>query len=161
MSQQKKNSSCLLIQLAVGVALLTACILFVLYGPVFPASLDPVEMSHVVANVPNKSDFDPFLKRDLGRYFTFVKGREITVDYELLREWPTQVGVALPKYYLWVRLYESGNLLEEGAVRVAAADKSRFDVLNYLSENEIETNTEIINKVFPQEVCDRIKEKTR
>jgi hypothetical protein len=87
--------------------------------------MDFIADSHIRANVPDEKDFDNFLRRDLAAHFKELKKKEVVVEYELLRGGPTQSGTAFPKFYAWVRVKENGNLLEEGAVRIAAIEKKR------------------------------------
>lgn len=122
-------------------------------------SCDPVASSHINANVPEGQDFHEYLKRDLEAHFSDSMGKQVTVDYELLRKAPTQSGVALPKYYAWVKISKGTKLLEEGAVRVAAVDKTHFDTTHYLSKDAIESAPEMIYQVFPAAVCDTINKK--
>src|SRR6266550_2261815 len=67
------------------------------------AQIPGVAESHIAANVPSTNDFRPFLIRDLTAYLKPTHGDKLTVDYELLRDGPTQSGVAYPKFYLWLR----------------------------------------------------------
>ena len=121
--------------------------------------IDSIAQSHIDGNVPEQKDFDNFLKRDLAAYFKNVVGKDVIVEYELLRNAPTQSGVAFPKFYLWIKVKEKDNLIEEGAVRVAAIDKKRFEITNYLKRLDIETDIDQVYKVFPKPVGDKIKEK--
>ena len=120
---------------------------------------DPIAASHIEANVPSEKDFDIFMKRDLEQYFKEAKKKPVTVDYELLRNGPTQSGTAFPKFYAWVVVKAGGVIIEEGAVRVAAIEKKRFGVYDYLSQPEIEREVEKLYRVFPDEVADKIKKK--
>ena len=120
---------------------------------------NPIAASHIEANVPSEQDFDVFMKRDLEQYFREEKKQPVTVDYELLRNGPTQSGTAFPKFYAWVIVKADGVIIEEGAVRVAAMEKKRFGVYEYLSQAEIERDVEKIYRVFPGEVADKIKKK--
>jgi hypothetical protein len=54
---------------------------------------------HIEANVPDKADFDFFMRRDLAKYFKETIGKEFEVDYELLRENPFQAGKKYPSAY--------------------------------------------------------------
>jgi len=121
--------------------------------------IDQIAGSHVEANVPRESDFDAFMKRDLEVYFKGVTGKAVEVKYELLRNGPTQTGIAYPKFYLWVEAYEKNSRLREGAVRVAAIEKKNFSVTNFLERTEIGQNPEILYSVVPRSVADKIKEK--
>jgi hypothetical protein len=120
---------------------------------------DSIADSHVRANVPVEKDFDSFLKRDLEAYFKDLKKKDVVVDYQLLRDRPTQSGTALPKFYAWVKVKEKDTLLEEGAVRVAAMEKKRFGVLEYLTRVDIERDLERVYQIFPRPVGDKIKER--
>lgn len=120
---------------------------------------DPIAASHIEANVPSEKDFGIFMKRDLEQYFKEAKKKPVTVDYELLRNGPTQSGTAFPKFYAWVVVKADGVIIEEGAVRVAAIEKKRFGVYDYLSQPEIEREVEKLYRVFPDEVADKIKKK--
>jgi len=120
--------------------------------------MDEVANSHVEGNAPTDSEFGKVLKRDLTKYFTKLNGKGTTVDYKYLREGATQSGVSYPKYYLWVSVYRSKKLIDAGAVRVAAIDQSYFDVTDYLSKAQIRKNPQQIDTVFPQPVCDRIRQ---
>src|SRR6185295_11679305 len=115
--------------------------------------------SHVRANVPDEKDFDSFLKRDLESYFQELKKKRVVVEYQLLRNGPTQSGTAFPKFYIWVMIKENGVLLEDGAIKVAAMEKKRFAVYDYLARADIERDGERLYQIFPRPVADKIKEK--
>ena len=95
---------------------------------------ETIAESHIRANVPDDKDFDKFLKRDLETYFKGLKGKSVTVQFDLLRKGPTQSGVAYPKFYAWVTIRDHDGVLEEGAVRVAAVEKKQFDVTDYINK---------------------------
>ena len=121
--------------------------------------IDSIAESHIDGNVPDEKDFDKFLKRDLAAYFKESTGKDVVVEYELLRNAPTQSGIAFPKFYAWVKVKEKDNLIEEGAVRLAAMEKKRFGVTDYLKRSDIEKDVEQVYKVFPRPVGDKIKER--
>lgn len=104
---------------------------------------------HIEANVPNAEDFKPFLVRDLNSYFRSKLQKSVNVDYELLRNGPTQTGIAWPKYYAWVRVYEGSKLIDQGAVRLAAVRKSEFGITDFLSKVEIRKDAQNVRKIFP------------
>ena len=112
--------------------------------------------SHIDGNIPSKEDFDVFLRRDLASYFS-SDGENIKVEYELLRNKPTQVGIAFPKYYAWVEIYSGEVLLKEGAVRISAINKEEFGINDFISKQEILEDDEILTKLFPTDVCEKIK----
>jgi hypothetical protein len=122
---------------------------------------DQIQESHIEGNVPSERNFEAFLKRDLEKYFRKSIGRHVIVKYEFLRNWPTQSGVAYPKYYLWVIVSEKNRTIKSGAVRVAAVEKKYFDVTHFLSVEEIKRDKEAIYSVFPRPVGDKIKDKLK
>src|SRR5947207_2603810 len=90
--------------------------------------LQDIQRSHIEANLPLPGDFDRLLRRDLGAYFSKQRGRNVVrVDFEMLRDGPTQSGVSYPKFYLWVRIGDGMSTDDRGAVRVAAINRERFD----------------------------------
>lgn len=121
-----------------------------------PFQIPGVAESHIDANVPDKTEFDRLLNRDLTEYFNQYLKKPVTVQHELLRNVPTQVGVALPKYYLWVKVYQADKLIEEGAMRVAAEEKRHFEVLQYFTTTEINANSEKIYAIFPKDISEKI-----
>lgn len=130
--------------------------------PLTPArALAEIGDSHVQDNVPPKTRFDQYLRRDLTVYFTRSTGRKVAVGYEFLRNGPTQTGIAFPKYYLWVQIRAGKKLVGEGAVRVAAIDRKRFEVTHYLPEAEMRKDPDQIDSVFPLPVGKRIRQKLK
>jgi len=113
---------------------------------------NPIQESHVDANVPAASEFDQYLQRDLKSYFS---GANVTV--ELLRRGPTQSGVAYPKFYAWVRAVAPGAPPVEGAVRLEAVDRQKFIVTHFLSVPEIRANPGQVDTIFPAALCEGIK----
>lgn len=143
-------------------ALCNGFILLVLWGCSEPSELEKIQQqlvelqrSHIDGNVPNKSEFDGILTRDLSAFFQSM-GDMITVDYQLLRDEPTQVGVSYPKYYVWVRIYSEGQLIEQGAARVAAVEKTRFEVLPFISQSQIQREPMLVEQVFPESLTQAI-----
>jgi hypothetical protein len=133
---------------------------FALLGCACHAQIPGVAESHIAANVPSTNDFRPFLIRDLTAYLKPNHGDKLTVDYELLRDGPTQSGVAYPKFYLWLRATNAEKTVIEGAVRVAAIDKKRFDVTDFVPRSEIVSHPESLARIFPQAVIEKIHAKT-
>jgi hypothetical protein len=83
--------------------------------------------SHIDANIPSDADFDRILRRDSSAYFVLRIGAVRDVEYELLRHGPTQ----------------------SGAVRIAAIDRTHFEITDFLSSEEIQRNSEGISNTFP------------
>jgi hypothetical protein len=123
------------------------------------AQIPGVAESHIAANVPSTNDFRPFLIRDLTAYLKPTHGDKLTVDYELLRDGPTQSGVAYPKFYLWLRATNAEKTVIEGAVRVAAVDKKRFDVIDFVPRADIVSRPDALGRIFPQALIEKIHTK--
>jgi hypothetical protein len=111
--------------------------------------LESVQESHIKANVPPASQFSAFLQRDLLSYFKHGLESATSVEYQLLRSAPTQSGVAYPKYYLWVRVLSGTSLLQEGAIRLAAIEKTHFEVTTFILASSIRERPDQVSAVFP------------
>lgn len=124
--------------------------------------LKGIPESHIAANVPDKDVFAEYLYRDLARFFSAKLKREVQVDYKLLREEPTQVGVGAPKFYAWVSITDaqSGQIIESGAVRVGANAKETFTVTDFVSTHAARADLEQLRRVFPEDVVVRIIERS-
>jgi hypothetical protein len=117
-----------------------------------------LQRSHIDANVPVAAEFDRLLQRDLRMYFAERrKEKNVAVDFVLLREGPTQSGIAYPKFYAWVRVAGGKSPADRGAVRLAAIEKTRFEVTDFVSEQTMRIDRDHIYQVFPPQVCDKIK----
>jgi hypothetical protein len=121
--------------------------------------LEDVQRSHIEGNVPPPAEFAPLLQRDLEAYFNPTHEKGVTVEHELLREGPTQSGAAYPKFYAWVRVLEERAIVKQGAVRLAAVERKRFDVTSFASESAIRADPKALYSVFPAPVCWKIMAK--
>ena len=157
----RRRIASLLFKNTMKTQLILASLLLLVWGCTVSgqSTVDSIADSHIRANVPDEKDFDSFLKRDLELYFKELKKKSVVIEYQLLRNGPTQSGTAFPKFYLWVMIKENSALLEDGAVKVAAIEKKRFEVLNFLARADIERNVERVYQIFPRPVADKIKEK--
>jgi hypothetical protein len=124
-----------------------------------PQTLASVQESHIAANAPADEEFEALLMRDLGAYFASQGMTDPQVRYELLRRGPTQSGVAYPKYYVWVSAESASGDTMAGAMRVAAVDRIRFEVTDYVSRQEVLTNPDAIASVFPAALLPAIRAK--
>jgi hypothetical protein len=127
-----------------------------------PQSGDPLrelQRAHIEANVPPPAEFNRLLQRDLEAYFRERRGDASQIRFELLREGPTQSGVAYPKFYVWAQALVGGAVVEQGAVRLAAIERIRFEVTDYLSESSLRAEPGTMQQVFPAAVCDKIRAK--
>jgi hypothetical protein len=119
--------------------------------------LQDVQRSHNDANVPAPADFNRILTRDLKTYFESLrKQKVISLEFDLLRDGPTQSGVSSPKFYIWVRLAGGKSPDDRGAVRVAAVERTQFEVMNFVSERIIRNDKGSIRHIFPAPVCEAI-----
>src|SRR5277367_5184201 len=102
-------------------------------------SLSGPHEDHIAANVPERAQFSVILTRELNIYFSKKLLSQVDVKYQLLRDQPTQAGLAFPKFYAWVTVLslQSGTKIEEGAVRLEAEDKASFSVTNFVSVDDI------------------------
>jgi hypothetical protein len=121
--------------------------------------LQDIQRSHIESNVPPSAEFNRILQWDLDSYVTKMRGKTARVEYEMLRDGPTQSGTAYPKFYVWVRVFEGASVVDQGAVRVAAIERREFQVTDFLSERAIRTDPKAIYRVFPTPVCERINSK--
>lgn len=112
-------------------------------------ALADLQRSHIEANAPTSANFDRLLRRDIEAYFADQGVASSSLQYELLRDAPTQSGVALPKYYLWVRVVGPDNQVIEGAMRVAAVDRERFDVTDFVNRAVIAQDPASLEWVLP------------
>ncbi len=118
-------------------------------------------MGHVSGNVPKESHFNNFLTRDLSAYFNTRLQRPVVVEFDMLRRHATQSGTSLPKYYIWVRISEKGKVVEQGAARIVAVEKTHFEILQYITQAEIQRNPEIVKSLFPESLCPDILMKAK
>ena len=116
-----------------------------------------LQRSHIEGNVPSKEDFDTFLKRDLKVYFNF-SGSKAAIKYQLLRDGPTQSGVGYPKYYLWVQVTDGEKIVQEGAARVSAIEKTRFEISHFLSKSDIKKQPDSAAQIFPATLLSKINQ---
>ncbi len=118
------------------------------------------QRSHIEANVPQSEDFERLLQRDLRAFFNQSAGSPVTsIEVQPLRTGPTQSGVSYPKFYLWVRVVAGSSVQQEGAVRVAAIQRARFEVTDFLSVASIRAKPNEVGAVFPAALVPAIQER--
>lgn len=120
-----------------------------------------VRFSDAAAHVPPPAEFDALMVRDLTAHFRAAYGENVTVRYELLREEPTQTGISFPKYYAWVTMRRQSGAVEEGAARIAAIDRTRFEVTDFISAADARARPEELSSVFPAPVVEKIDGRVR
>jgi hypothetical protein len=119
--------------------------------------LRDVAQSHIDGNVPSQDSFLPFLRRDLTAYFDSVGLSSDSIDFSPLRGGVSQTGIGFPKFYVWVRLLAGDSTLQEGAATVAAVQKQRFFVADYVLEHLIRSDPVSLDTIFPLLVADSIR----
>lgn len=125
--------------------------------PLVASAQTPLQTSHIEANVPPANSFHAFLQRDILTFFQDVTTPTATrVEFTLLRDAPTQSGVAFPKYYLWVKAFAGAELVEEGAVRVAAVERQSFEVLHYINKAKVKESPTEVGSIFPAPLVPKI-----
>jgi hypothetical protein len=103
------------------------------------------------------ADFHPLLQRDLDTFFrSKLDSPQLRVEYELLRQGPTQSGLAFPKYYLWASVFGADGIVTSGALRVAAIKRENFHVTHFVTREQILSSPEALSKVFPSPLVDQI-----
>lgn len=127
---------------------------------VMPAAANPLpdmQRSHIEGNLPPQTVFDAYLTRDITTYFSqAMQSNQVSVEYKMLRDGPTQSGVAYPKYYLTVKVLDKGIQRQIGAVRVAAIDQVRFEITHFVACSAANKSTDALAMVFPAALIDRI-----
>jgi hypothetical protein len=119
--------------------------------------LGDIQASHIDGNVPPPAAFGPFLQRDLKAYFTQRGIKTPIIRYLLLRDGPTQSGIAYPKYYLWVWVWSGTTAAASGAACVEAVDRRRFEVTEFLERRAILSGPDSVRSVFPAAVAAAIR----
>lgn len=118
-----------------------------------------VQQSHIAGNAPGEESFDALLSRDLVAYFASRGLTDPEIGYELLRRGPTQSGVAFPKFYLWVSATSAQGDVMTGAVRVAAIDRVRFEITDFVARADILANPDGLASIFPAALLPAIRAK--
>jgi hypothetical protein len=119
-----------------------------------------IQQSHIEGNVPPPTLFRTLLDRDVLEYFkTNGRPKADRVEVALLREGPTQTGIAYPKYYAWVKIYEGSDVRQSGAVRLAAIEKIRFEVTDFVSQRQIREDPSTIERIFPAALIRSIRQR--
>jgi hypothetical protein len=122
--------------------------------------LQELQRSHIEANVPDPDVFETYLRRDLSAYFSVSGNGSDNLKFVMLRDGPTQSGVAYPKFYLWAIVHRSSTQTA-GAVRVEAIDKTRFEVTSFVTSSEIRKDPAILEPIFPSALIPSIIERAR
>jgi len=94
--------------------------------------------------------------------YKYSKAGNYIVTCEFLRNGPTVTGIAWPKYYLWISIFnpDTYDLAADGAIRLALLGYEeatrKVDITDYVCFNNEKQNKEDFTRVFPQAVCEKI-----
>lgn len=108
-----------------------------------------LQASHVSANVPPDATFTALLQRDVLAYLVANRLPSEGLEIEPLRKGPTQSGVSYPKYYIWIRAVDQAGRRSEGAMRVAAVDRARFDITDFTPATSIRSDPTSLDAIYP------------
>lgn len=108
-----------------------------------------LQAEHVSHNAPRPTRFNAALQRDLEAHFAGQGHSGASVTYQLLRDGPTQTGIAWPKYYLWVEVESADAGFLAGAARVAAIEGEGFLITRFVSKQEIVAAPDRLSGIFP------------
>lgn len=115
--------------------------------------------SNIEAHVPVTKDFDRILLRDLSQKFC-SESKTCALKYELLRKGATQTGITHPKFYAWLEIKDGANQLK-GAVRLAAINNDHFEILDFLSAEDIRRFPQQVASTFPAPLVKGIIERAQ
>jgi hypothetical protein len=122
--------------------------------------MSDIARSHIDANVPSPEFFDVYMKRDLSSYLC-KSAASCRIEYQLLRDGPTQTGISYPKFYVWAKCFIDNRLQTEGAVRVAAVNKKEFQITNFLSRSQISDSPQQVGEIFPAPLVPNILQRSK
>lgn len=116
--------------------------------------------SHVAGEVPKQEVFNEYMNRDLGIYFEKQNAKKVKVTYSLLKNEPVQSGLGSPKFFVWVYVKDSNSSerIEEGVVQVGANAGESFTVMSFKSKQQLQTERESLDQIYPSDVVVKIKE---
>lgn len=141
------------------VALVTGAVAVVAIASAWPGLLaSTAQQFHIAAHVPPRRHFDRLLERDITAYLTTDDSPAVVESVTLLRDEPSQAGVAHPKYYVWVEARAADGSSLSGAARIAAVDRVGFDVIQYRTCSDLLERPRAAASIFPAAVLDRLFE---
>lgn len=118
-----------------------------------------IRQSHIDGNLPSKEVFQEYLIRDIQKHFKLSVTNDFGLEIQFLRDGPTQTGLSFPKFYLWVSVKYANGRVQEGAMRIAAVNKTHFDITDFTPRREIVENPNVIEDVFPEALVSKIRSK--
>jgi len=119
--------------------------------------MSELHVNHISANVPPDADFMVLLQRDIRAYLVANGLPSKNVEIEPLRKGPTQSGVSYPKYYVWIRAVDETGHHIEGAMRIAAIDRVRFDIADFTPAASIRSDPTLLDSTYPAPIIPAIR----
>ncbi|MBJ6121508.1 hypothetical protein [Sphingomonas mollis] len=117
-----------------------------------------LQARHISANAPPDSSFSKILDRDVRAYLAAHQLPSKKVMIESLRKGATQSGVSYPKYYIWIRATDAASHHVEGAMRVAAIDRVKFEVTDFTPTDTIRTDPASLAAIYPSPIIPAIRQ---
>ncbi len=77
------------------------------------------------------------------------------IEAQLLRDEPTITGIAVPKYYLWARLFAKDRQFDAAAIRLAD-DADAVHILQIIDREAIRRQPDTLHSVFPAVLVPKI-----
>ena len=77
------------------------------------------------------------------------------IEAQLLRDGPTITGIAVPKYYLWARLFTKDRQFDAAAIRLAD-DAGAVHVLQIIDREAIRRQPNALRSIFPAVLVPKI-----
>lgn len=108
-----------------------------------------LQASHISENVPPDASFMMLLQRDVRAFLVANKLPAASVEMKALRKGATQSGVSYPKYYVWIRAADKAGHRIAGAMRVAAIERVRFEVINFTPADSIKSDPASLASIYP------------
>ena len=118
-----------------------------------------LQASHISANVPPDANFMMLLQRDVRAYLVANRLPSKSVEIEPLRKGATQSGVSYPEYYMWIRAVDKAGHHIEGAMRVAAIDRVRFDITDFTPAASIRSDPTLLASIYPVLIIPAIRQR--
>lgn len=123
--------------------------------------MQQIRRDQIAANVPPNSRFHEYLERDVRAFLVKRNQEDVPFSVDLLRTPPTQVGIAFPKYYVWIEASSPTQGDLSGAARVAAVAGREFSIQEFIPRREINAQPDGLYTTFPSRLVPHIVEQAR
>ena len=123
--------------------------------------MQQIRSDQIAANVPPNSRFHEYLERDVRAFLIQRNQEDVPFSVDLLRTQPTQVGIAFPKYYVWIEASSPTQGDISGAARLAAVNGREFSIQEFITRREINSQPDALTRTFPSRLVPHIVEQAR